>query len=116
VSAPAKTRFTDAAGEVPTNVSLLRGDYHLIMGCDAQKIYDVLTIALLCIFAVPVLWAKIFGVLLFPIVIPKLLQIARRCGPWFFLVYERSIRFQPAYKRSAWNGAPLTPYPDQQRF
>lgn len=116
MSAAAKTRFTDEAGEVPTNVSLLRGDYHLMMGCDASKIYDVFTIALLCIFAVPVLLAKVFGILLLIVIPPKLYQIARRCGPWFFPVYERSIRFQPAYKRSAWSGAPLTPYPDQQRF
>lgn len=84
------------------------------MGCDADKVYDILTIVGLCIFAFHT-WASVIFALVLATAGFSFLVYLGRISPYFFPVYNRTQREQRVYYRSAHAAAPLKRIPDQQQ-
>lgn len=107
-------QLTLPTGECRVHVSLTRPERRLIMGCDADKLYDILTLGLISIFAFHTWYSVLFAIVLFSAGISFLVYLGR-LSPYFFPIYKRAAAEQRVYLRSAHMNAPIRKVPDQQQ-
>jgi type IV secretory pathway TrbD component len=84
------------------------------MGCDRNKVYDVITFCAIAIFVFHTWYSILFGVIAMPVALGFLRMLGKK-HPYFFAIYKRQRRTQAVYKRAATMHAPLPRIPQQQQ-